>query len=725
MNFLSKHKTLIIFVVCTVLLIGARQVRLADFPLMQSIRNLTFDSFQQLKPRDSTEFPIRIVDVDEESILANGQWPWPRTRLAKLVEKLTAAGAAVIAFDIVFSEPDRTNPQILLENEAFRELENAASVKKALEKLPDNDAVFASKLAQTTTVLAFFGTEGEPVNTIEELAAYSYLGENPKNALPKLNAAIGNLATIKKSASGLGVANLNQTSRDDVIRSVPMFFKVGDHTYPNLGLETLRVALRSDTYLLRTTKASGEFDIGEVKVTHVKFGDLVVPLTSDGGLQMYFSPHNVKQFISAQKVFTSSADVLREKFEGHIVFVGTSATGLEDIRTNALGETVPGVSIHAQVVDQILANSFLERPDWALGAEIAIMIVTTGIIILVLPFAGALVSALVGAALAVITFLTSWFSFSWYGLLLDPVFPMLTGVVIFLIATLLMYALTEREKKFVRSAFEQYLAPDLLKRLEQNPEMLRLGGEIRHMTIMFMDIRGFTPISEKLSPEELVSFLNTLLSPLTDIILEHEGAIDKYIGDSIMAFWNAPLDVDDHATKACTAALKMLEKTSQMNANDAFGFKAAGKGLEDVEIGIGMSTGKGCVGNMGSSQRFDYSVVGDTVNIASRVESSCKSVGWPILLSQGTADECKNMALLEAGKISLKGKSLPEPLFALIGSEAVSKSDHYRLLRRHHMEVIEALNNPSQRAKLDNAKKTYQKVAGEKFERFIEQLGAE
>ena len=723
MNFLSKHKTLVIFVICALLLAAAREARLADYPLMQAVRNLTFDSFQRLKPRAPTAFPIRIVDVDEASILANGQWPWPRTRLATLVEKVTAAGAAVIAFDMVFSEPDRTSPKAVLEGLSLDDADTVQALGAMLSKLPDNDDVFAQKLAKTTAVMAFFGVDGPSVNALQPKAAYSYLGVDPAEALPSLEGSIGNLEALQRPASGIGAATLNQTTRDDVIRAVPMFFKVGSDTYPNLGLEALRVALQADTFLLKTTEASGEIGLGKVALTHAKMGDLVFPLTADGKLQMYFSPHDPERLVSAQSVFSEPVEALREKFEGHIVFVGASATGLEDIRTNALGETVPGVSIHAQIADQILSNTFLNRPDWARGAEIMMMIVTTGIIVLVLPFAGAVISGVVGGLVAVLTFLTCWLSFSWYGLLIDPVFPMLTGAAIFLIATLLMYALTEREKKFVRSAFQQYLAPDLLKRLEQNPELLRLGGEIRHMTIMFMDIRGFTPISEKLTPEELVTFLNTLLSPLTDVILKYEGAIDKYIGDSIMAFWNAPLDVDDHATKACQAALEMLETTARMNAEDAFGFGKGGKDLGEVQIGIGISTGRGCVGNMGSKQRFDYSVVGDTVNIASRVESSCKAVGWPILLSQSTAEESKNLALLEAGEISLKGKSLPEPLFALIGDQEMSKSDHYRTLRHHHMKVVDALNDATQRDALEDIKKTYLEIAGNRYRDFISKLG--
>ena len=266
--------------------------------------------------------------------------------------------------------------------------------------------------------------------------------------------------------------------------------------------------------------------------------------------------------------------------------------------------------------------------------------------------------------------------------------PIATASVVFLAATIFNFAYTEREKRFVRGAFQRYIAPDLLKKLEDHPETLKLGGEIRDMTLMFMDVRGFTPISEKLTPEELVTFLNQLLSPLSDAILAREGAIDKYIGDSIMAFWNAPLDVDDHRRKAARAALDMVAIVEELNRTDAFGFKAADKGLDDIQIGIGVNSGDACVGNMGSMSRFNYSVVGDTVNVAARIESSCKAVGWPILLSEETASAVPDFALLEAGAIALKGKSKPAKLFALLGDETLAGTQDWHTLQERHSALL-------------------------------------
>lgn len=337
---------------------------------------------------------------------------------------------------------------------------------------------------------------------------------------------------------------------------------------------------------------------------------------------------------------------------------------MRDIRLTALGESVPGVFMHQQIIDQILSNSFLNRPDWATGAEIAALFIVTLIIGAILPSTGAIPSAAVGAVLSAAVSGGSWFAFSSYGLLLDPVFPMLVSGLIFLLTTILMFARgagkavcpkgvpalsrTGLAQKAGRTA--SHTAP-----WRRNP---RHDDDVHGREGVYADIR-------KSAPEDVVAFLNRLLSPLSECIQKREGAIDKYIGDSIMAFWNAPLDVADHPVKAAHAALDMIKIVKELNDRDAFGFKSGPHKLGDVHIGIGLNSGPGCVGNMGSSSRFNYSVIGDAVNVASRIEASCKQVGWPILLSQTTATACKSMALLEAGSITLKGKAQPATLTRL------------------------------------------------------------
>jgi adenylate cyclase len=250
---------------------------------------------------------------------------------------------------------------------------------------------------------------------------------------------------------------------------------------------------------------------------------------------------------------------------------------------------------------------------------------------------------------------------------------------------------TDREKKFVRRAFGQYVAPELLAKLEQSPQSMRLGGEIKPVTIMFMDVRDFTPISEGLSAHELVEFMNHLLSALTDAIQSELGTIDKYIGDAIMAFWNAPIDIPDHPVRGCRAALKMRTVLADLNSRDAFGFHQRGGKRAQVRIGIGLHTGEACVGNMGSERRFNYSVMGDVVNTTSRIESSCKEVGADIVVSDQTIGAAPGFAFLEAGALALKGKSQPVKLYALVGDEQTATSPEFGELAGRHAELLSAL----------------------------------
>jgi adenylate cyclase len=688
--YLQNNKTVAILLIALVAVLIAWNWRLDEPQLLRAVRDLTFDTYQRVKPREPLGQPIRIIDIDEKSIAQFGQWPWPRTRIAEIIDKLRASGALTIAFDMVFSEPDRTGPSGFIAQLKERNWPDRNKIEAMVAQIPDNDMILAEAMQKTPVVLGFFNESRSQMGLPEPKAGFAFLGDDPKPVLPPISSSVMSLEILRDAAIGSGSISLGSQG-DDVVRRIPMLSSDGQDIFPALAIEALRVVQGTGTYVLKTSSASGETSGGSLAMTELKVGNFIVPVDERGNMLIYYARNDPSLFLPAQQLLTASSNELRPLLEGHLVFIGASAVGLRDIRVTAIGESVPGVAIHAQITDQILSDTFLKRPDWATGAEIAAMIFITGLIVLILPFAGPANSAIFGALLALLIAGTSWFAFANYGLLIDPVFPMIAGGTIFLATTILLFAFAEREKRFVRGAFQRYLAPDLLQKLERNPDSLKLGGEIRELTIMFMDVRGFTPISERLSPEELVNFLNKLLSPLSDIIQRHQGAIDKYIGDSIMAFWNAPLDVPDHPEKAARAALAMLESLKSLNRENAFGFHGEPLDIGDVQIGIGLSTGQGCVGNMGSASRFNYSVVGDTVNIAARIESSCKNVGWPILLSEATAAQCRGFALLEAGAISLKGKSRPAPLYALVGDETLGESQSWKDFQNLHGKFRKAI----------------------------------
>ncbi|MEC9344063.1 MAG: adenylate/guanylate cyclase domain-containing protein [Pseudomonadota bacterium] len=690
MRFIKNPRFLVLLAALFVLF-GARELRLSDPPFVKSLRELTFDSYQRIKPREPLGQPIRIIDIDEDSIAEFGQWPWPRTRIAQMVDRLTELGAACVAFDIVFSEPDRTGPAGMLAELRERDLPGRETLEPLISKIPDNDMVLAEAMARAPTVLGFFNSAESRLGLPEPKAGFVLLGADPASLLLPVPNAVISLPFLREASIGSGLISLGGQA-DAIVRRVPMFMQGGNgKKYPAMSIETLRVVQGAPSYALKTTEASGEISAGGLAITAFQVGQFEVPVTREGDLRVYYAPNDSELYVPARDLLSQSSEKLAPLLAGHIVFIGVSAQGLRDIRSTALGEEVPGVSIHAQIVDQILSGAFLNRPDWALGVELATMFVATLLLVGFLSITGAVISGILGVVVGGALLAGSWYAFSNSGLLLDPVFPMLTAGTIFLGATIFNFAYAEREKRFVRGAFQRYIAPDLLKKLEDHPETLRLGGEIRDMTLMFMDVRGFTPISEKLTPEELVAFLNQLLSPLSDAILAREGAIDKYIGDSIMAFWNAPLDVADHRRKAARAALDMIAIVEQLNRNDAFGFRSSNKGPRDVQIGIGLNSGAACVGNMGSTSRFNYSVVGDTVNVAARIESSCKAVGWPVLLSEDTAAAVTDFALLEAGAIALKGKSKPVKLYALLGDEKRTQETGWDDLLAAHTRMLEAM----------------------------------
>ena len=650
-------------------------LRANDPQLLRFAREITFDEYQRLAPRPFENLPVRVVDIDEASLKEFGQWPWPRDRLAALVNRLSDMGAAVIAFDILFAEPDRLSPRTVVRD--------VMGIDPALlERLPDNDEIFAGAIAGKPVVLGFgLSHEGHYRPPIK--AGFAFTGESPFDAPPRLTAATPLRPELEASAAGLGHISLNPDSPSAVVRAVPLLLSDGEQLYPNLALETLRVAQGASTYLL-----AGATDVRDT-ITSIKIGDFAVPVTAAGELWLYVSEDRAERYVSAGRVLAvsgASQDV-RAAVEGSIVFVGTSAAGLLDIRTTALGHNVPGVSLHAQAVEQILSGRFLSRPDWADGLEILSIAIAGTLLVMLTTFVSPGMALACGLLITGLALATSWVAFLYAGLLFDPLAPIFSGLVTHFAATAYRFLVTDRERRVVRRAFGQYLSPSLLYRIEHTQNALRLGGDDRELTIMFVDVRNFTEISERLAPTEVVGFLNTLLDALSRHVIENEGTLDKFIGDSIMAFWNAPVDVADHPRKAVRAALAMRETLARLNDEDAFGF---GSG-QRVAIGIGIHTGLACVGNMGAETHFNYSAVGDAVNVAARIESACKDVGFDILVSETTAKLAGGCALLEAGALGLKGKSTRTGLYGVVGDERFAASDAFAELQEIHRQLVDAL----------------------------------
>ena len=672
-------------------------LRVYNPAIVTELQERTFDAYQRIKPRTYADYPVRIADIDDASIAAFGQWPWSRTRLAALTNRLAELGAAVVTFDMLFPETDRTNPARMAQDVGDGDSAEAKAAAAMLANLPDHDKAFANALGQNIERARLCAARSE-ANDIRPpvKSGLAFVGVEPTKVLPPFRGAIVSLPVLTDAAAGVGGLNVSARDRSGIIRRIPMLSSDGERVYPGLAVEALRVAQQQKGITVRGTGASGESDTGRAALLDMRIGEFRVPLTEDGEMWVYFDRNRPERFVSVKDIMDPAKEAeVKPKIEGCLILVGTSAAGLQDLRATPLGETVPSAAIHAQILEQISAQDFITRPDWADGLETVMTFAMGAFVAIMLLSFGAQYSLVAGAIALALAVAGSWFGFSQFRLLIDPIYPSLATALTYVAVERVLHVASDQEKKFVRQAFSQYLAPELLSRLEASPQAMQLGGEDRDITIMFMDVRGFTPISEQMSATELVGFINTLLAPLSDAIQSELGTIDKYIGDSIMAFWNAPLDISDHTARACRAALKMRDVVQSLNESDAFGFGS--RGFEDatVRIGIGLNAGTACVGNMGSEKRFNYSAMGDVVNVAARIESATKSFGVDVLVSEDVARAAPGMAFLEAGEILLKGKSLPSKLLALVGGEDFAKSEEFAELARMHENLLKCLDGAS------------------------------
>ncbi len=671
------------------LLAAGTGLRIADPGVVQGLRLLVFDSFQRLQPRAYQPAPVRIVDLDDATLERIGQWPWPRTKVAELVTRLTELGAAVIVFDMVFAEPDRTSPNHVLP--LWPDTPVVRALRQQADQMPDHDQILADEIAKSRVVTGFVLTYGELIRRPAKKKGFSYGGQDPKPFVPRFTGAVVNLPELEAAAAGNGSFNLS-IDRDGIIRRLATVLRLGDELYPSLALAALRVAQGGKpSYQIKAAGASGEMSFGEhTGINHVKIGRFVIPTNAFGEMWVHYTPSLPERFIPAWKVFESQ--VPREEIEGVIVLVGTSAAGLKDQRATPLNPVAAGVEVHAQALEQIILGDFLERPDWAPGAEIIYLVVLGLMLIFLLPWVGVLWCAIIGGGAMAGAFGLSWYAYDQLHLLFDPVYPSIYGLLIYLVESLVSFLRTEAEKNRVRGAFGRYMSPALVEQLAAHPETLKLGGEMKDMTLLFCDVRGFTSISElyKTDPEGLTQLINRFLTPTTDVILERRGTIDKYMGDCIMAFWNAPLDDEDHARHACLSALDMMTCVEVLNADLRTEADAGGKPYVRIKIGIGLNSGECCVGNMGSEQRFDYSVLGDSVNLASRLEGQSKTYGVDIVIGENTYARANDFAVIELDLIKVKGKDEAVRIYALLGEPGMRDDPTFKEFCERHAEMLVA-----------------------------------
>jgi adenylate cyclase len=680
-------------VIPALLLLGAVLLRVpalgvSDSAPMLKLRNLVFDEYQRQWPRAyRPDLPVRIVDVDDESLRRFGQWPWPRTLFARIVDRLAEADAGAVAFDVVFAEPDRLAPANFLST--WQDYLDSGRLRAELEQLPDPDILLSASMAKTRTVTAFVLTEKPGMRKpAAKWGEGTTLGDDPRAFVRNFAGAITTQPVIEAGAQGNGSVNY-LPDPDSTVRRAGLFYGLEGELYPSLAAEAVRLASDAPSYDYQSSGASGIFGFGEqTGIVAVRLGQPIVPTDADGAMRLYDTGHQPRRFIPAWQILDGSFDA--DAISGHIVLVGTSASAVNDIKTTPLDPVMAGVEIHAQVIEQILSGQFLRRPDWIVGAELLYLIVFGTVLLFAIRRAGALWSLVIALGAAGAAIAISLVGFHQAGLLIDPLYPCLVALLLYVSGTYLGYRKTEREKRFVREAMGRYLAPAVVEQVIRHPEWLRLRGDLRELTVLFSDIRGFTRIAEQLEPEALTRLVNRFLTPLTRIIQKSRGTVDKYMGDCIMAFWNAPVDVRDHGREAVAAALQMREELHRLNED--LKVDAARDGVEPIVLaaGIGLNTGGARVGNMGSELRFDYSAIGDTVNIASRLEGLSRIYGVDIVLGEETARQAAGFALLELDLVRVKGRDAPLRVYTVLGDGRVTITHHFEMLSKHHDAMLAA-----------------------------------
>jgi adenylate cyclase len=647
-----------------------------DVPFLRFMELKALDLRMVSRGKLATGGETVIAAIDEKSLSELGRWPWPRTTIARLVDKLKGCGAKAVGFDIVFSEPDQNSS-----------LGTVVDLSKAVKKMgikdkrvqglldkkklaADTDASLAKaiKRAKNVTLGYFFlksSKEAEHIGEKEIEAAAENIANSryqmiqgetsDESALSNVTAysAVTNLKLLSNAAENSGYFNAFPDS-DGTIRWSPLVMRFQDNYYLPLSLSLLVQYLDWPMLTLNMAK----FGIEGIKV-----GDINIPTDETGRMLInYLGPGKTFPHYSISDIIKGrlSPDALKDK----IVIVGATAIGIYDLRVTPYSSVYPGVEIHATAIDNILHGNFLHRSSGTSLLDICAIVFFGLLIGIVVPRVKA-VQGMVLSLLVLISFvLINTFIFSRYNLWLNIIYPALTMIMIYLGITVYRYITEEKEKKKIRGAFQYYLTASVINEMLKDPSKLKLGGDKKDLTVLFSDIRGFTTISEKLTPEALVHLLNEYLTAMTNLVFKYDGLLDKYMGDAIMAVFGAPLDQPDHAVRACRTALGMMEELKTLQE------KWAEEGRPVFDIGIGINSGDMVVGNMGSDMRFDYTVMGDMVNLGSRLEGINKEYGTNIVISEYTYAAIKDALFCrELDSVRVKGKKLPVKIYELLGEK--------------------------------------------------------
>ena len=632
--------------------------------------DLRFTSRGNIKPGPE----VVLAAIHEKSLAKEGKWPWPRGKIAALVKKLSDAGAKVIAFDIGFLEPDNQRLVVILDAVEKRlqsfntQTSDMKEYFKRLKLESDHDRLLANTIrdSKAKVILGyFFQMDKESAGHIEQeaLSTYEKLIQNSSYKLVHYTSAQAqkiplrealapqpNIPAISKASKYAGTFSM-VPDLDGSVRRMPAVIKYKNQLYAPLSLMAIS-AFKGEPISLK---------IADFGVESVRIGNLNIPADELGQIVInYRGEEKTFPHISVTDILHSK--IPDETFKDKIVLVGVTATAIYDMRVTPFGNVFPGLEVHANLIDTVLSRDFLNQPAWAAAFDLLFMIVGGLILGFVLPRVGALYGGLFCACVFIGHILICQYFFSNKGWILNVIYPLTVILLIYVGKNIYKYLVEVRQKRWIRGAFSTYLAPSVVKQLIESPEKLELGGEQRNITAFFSDVQGFTSISERLTPHELVELLNEFLTEMTDIILRYEGTVDKFEGDAIIAFFGAPNDLNNHPEVACKTCIGMQNRMVELRNH----WKIQNK--PELRMRIGLCTGLAVVGNMGSRSRMDYTMMGDTVNTAARLEGVNKIYGIYTLVSDTTYQALNgNIYTREIDSINVVGKEEPVAVYELMG----------------------------------------------------------
>lgn len=625
---------------------------------------------------DTVEHPIVIVDVDEASLGAVGQWPWKRSVVAQMVNRLSEQGAAVIGFDVVFAEPEQ-GVLHWLQSQARQDVELQPLLDAALAKghIADGDQKLAQALQQTDTVLGMFFQSDAQLHSGQLLAPVASLNPARQSSYINMPGYTSVIPTLMSAATQGGfVSTFGDT--DGIIRRSPLAIRYQNALYPSLSLSMVMA------YLLDSRLQRDEVEVGgwwvprELGLTgHMARtdaqGQVLVPFLGEQGSFPY----------------VSAADVLAGQvedgvLEGALVLVGTSAQGLSDLRSTPVGARYPGVEVHANIIHALLEGRFPYRPEWASGATFVLMMGVGLVLSWLLPGASPLRVVVASFSMVTLVLLGNWWL--WHTQYLDlPLSGMLMLAILLVVLNLAYSFVSENHtRRRLKGIFDQYVPPAHIEHMMDEPDAYHLHGENRELTVLFSDICSFTSISENLSAVELTQLLNHYFTPVTRTIFDHDGTIDKYVGDLVMAFWGAPVADEDHANKAVAAALALTDVTRSLAPE----FQQ--RGWPVIEAGIGLNSGEMNVGDMGSAYRRAYTVLGDAVNLGSRLEGLTRFYGVPVLVGERTRELADQFDYQYIDRIQVKGKEQPVDVYAPLGKLGSLDAAREEELKRYQQALV-------------------------------------